>query len=290
MNRAALAIKDVRYRPPHTQPLGFEPIQLDTLRRRARSGTLGSFERLDFHVLLFADASWTQHEVDFANIRLGPDHVVHGAPGQVQRFSIGPRSRGILLAIRPDFLPSDNPLDREPATRYRLPDRRTRHWLDDLVRLYGEAPRPTETMTHLLFALLARLVPDDPSRTVAASNAARALHRAFVALVERSFAEHRDVAHYARRLGYAERTLARACIDVEGRGPKAIVDGRVVIEAKRLLAYTTQRVSQLAYVLGFSEVTNFVKFFQHRTGETPLAFRRACFPAKRPVESRGERA
>lgn len=278
MKSPARAITEVRYRPPQATALGFEPIKLDVLRRRAPSGALGSFERLDFHVLLFADASWTRHEVDFNNIRLGPDRVVHGAPGQVQRFSIGPRSRGVLLAIRPDFLPSDNPLHRAPATRYRLPDRQSRQWLDDLVRLYDETPRPTEAMTHLLFALLARLVPDDAGRAVVASNTARALHRAFLTLVEGSFAEHRDVAHYARRLGYAERTLARACIDVEGRGPKAIIDGRIVIEAKRLLAYTTRRITQLGYVLGFSEVTNFVKFFQHRTGVTPLAFRRACVP------------
>ena len=47
-----------------------------------------------------------------------------------------------------------------------------------------------------------------------------------------------------------------------------------VLEAKRLLAYTDLAASAVGRRLGFSEPTNFGKFFLGRTGLTPAAFRR----------------
>ena len=59
-----------------------------------------------------------------------------------------------------------------------------------------------------------------------------------------------------------------------GRSTKQIIDERVVLEQKRLLAYTGDTVKQIAERTGFAEPTNLVKFFRHHTGETPLEFRR----------------
>jgi len=278
MPRPQSAIQDVRYQPPRAVGVGFEPIPVDELRRRASDGSLGGYERLDFHVLLFPRGGWTRHEVDFTAVRMGPGWAAHGAPGQVQRFFVGPQSRGVLVAVRPDFLPSAHPLARAGAARLRIAPGAER-WVDELVRLYGETPLPAEALTHLLLALLARLEPD-ADRAPEASDGARALHRAFVGLVDAHFAAQREVAWYARRLGYVERTIARACHEVEGAGPKAVIDRRVALEAKRLLAYTTLTVSQIGARLGFSEVTNFVKFFRRSAGTTPLAFRVTARGAK----------
>lgn len=44
-------------------------------------------------------------------------------------------------------------------------------------------------------------------------------------------------------------------------------------QAKRLLAHSTLAVSAIGLELGFSEPTNFVKFFRHCEGLTPAAFR-----------------
>jgi AraC-like DNA-binding protein len=47
----------------------------------------------------------------------------------------------------------------------------------------------------------------------------------------------------------------------------------VLLEAKRLLAHSTASVAAVAHQLGFSEATNFVKFFRRNAGVTPKAFR-----------------
>jgi AraC-like DNA-binding protein len=57
--------------------------------------------------------------------------------------------------------------------------------------------------------------------------------------------------------------------------PKALIDQRICLEAKRLLVYSTLSGSSLSSLLGFSEPTNFVKFFRRTTGTTPQQFRAA---------------
>lgn len=49
----------------------------------------------------------------------------------------------------------------------------------------------------------------------------------------------------------------------------------IALEAKRLLAHSTASVAEVAYQLGFSEATNFVRFFRKHVDIPPAGFRRA---------------
>ena len=80
---------------------------------------------------------------------------------------------------------------------------------------------------------------------------------------------------YARRLGYSESTLSRACVAAVGHTAKRAIDLRLVLEAKRLLVHSQATVVQISHQLGFSEPTNFVKFFRRLAGRTPQQFRAA---------------
>ncbi|MFK8846813.1 AraC family transcriptional regulator [Streptomyces sp. Ac-502] len=91
--------------------------------------------------------------------------------------------------------------------------------------------------------------------------------------VERGFTRSRRVEDYARALGYSPRTLSRATAAATGVGAKEFIDRRVVLEAKRLLAHGDQTAARIAVRLGFADAANFAKFFQHRTGSTPISFR-----------------
>ena len=71
----------------------------------------------------------------------------------------------------------------------------------------------------------------------------------------------------------AERTLVRAAWEAAGTSPKAFIDARVLLEAKRLLAHTDWTSGRIAVHLGFSEPTNFAKFFRKGAGLSPEAFR-----------------
>jgi AraC-like DNA-binding protein len=105
-----------------------------------------------------------------------------------------------------------------------------------------------------------------------ASEAFRIFTR-FESLLEQSYAETRSVAALARELGCSEKTLSRACNAVAGASPKELILRRVVLDAKRVLVFSNSTVKEISIRLGFSEPTNFVKFFRRQTGMLPLAFR-----------------
>jgi AraC family transcriptional activator of pobA len=50
---------------------------------------------------------------------------------------------------------------------------------------------------------------------------------------------------------------------------------RLLMEAQRLLIYTSASAVQIAAELGFQDPAYFSRFFKRHTGLTPLAFRQA---------------
>jgi AraC-like DNA-binding protein len=53
------------------------------------------------------------------------------------------------------------------------------------------------------------------------------------------------------------------------------IDQEILLEAKRLLYYTTLEVRQIAYQLGYEDHAYFSRFFKKHTGMTAIAFRNA---------------
>ncbi|WP_026189531.1 helix-turn-helix transcriptional regulator [Salinispora mooreana] len=139
----------------------------------------------------------------------------------------------------------------------------------------------TALLRHQLATLLLRLAllagssrgPQPASRS-----AARTAAGTFLLLcreLEQGYQRSRRVEDYADQLGCSVRTLTRACLAVTGRSAKQVVDERVALQARRLLAATDEPVAQVGQRLGFAEPTNFGRFFTREVGVSPGAFRAA---------------
>ncbi len=92
-------------------------------------------------------------------------------------------------------------------------------------------------------------------------------------MIDREFRTRLPVAAYARRLGVSPAHLRRLCRAHLGATPLDAVNARVVLEAKRLLVFTTLGVKQVAAEVGFDDHAYFSRFFQRQTGLAPTAFR-----------------
>ncbi len=103
----------------------------------------------------------------------------------------------------------------------------------------------------------------------------------FFAILERDCLTTRHVTHYAKAAGFSARRLGELLYAHTGRSTKQVIDERVVLEHKRLLAHTELSVKELAERTGFPEPTNLIKFFRHHTGTTPLEFRRKLSSGRR---------
>lgn len=111
-----------------------------------------------------------------------------------------------------------------------------------------------------------------PYLSTAADRQERQVRR-FCELVEENYARHWRVADYAVQLGMSEAQLTRACRRVLGLPPRRFILNRVILQAKRELAYTPRTVSEIAFFLGFRDVGYFSRFFTRMTGSTPTTFR-----------------
>ena len=67
--------------------------------------------------------------------------------------------------------------------------------------------------------------------------------------------------------------LNGTCRELAGQPALQIVHERQLLEAKRLLTYTSMTIYEMSDVLGFSDPTNFTRLFRRRVGISPKAFR-----------------
>jgi len=101
---------------------------------------------------------------------------------------------------------------------------------------------------------------------------ARHLQR-FQALIEEHFRSWLSIEDYATALGITATQLNNICRTRAGKSALQLVHERVVLEAKRNLVYTVMTISEIAYVLGFSDPAYFSRFFSKRVGVPPSVFR-----------------
>ena len=258
---------------------GVEVLELSHLRARARrlDHSIYNAHRIEFHILFVVTGGPGRHMVDFQLHPAERGTLIWIAPGQIHRYDDALTLEGYLVLFQPEVCGIKAPNFRWPASFE--PPSSDFELLESLTRtmLGLEARNLTTSSDRLAWRMLSAVLEIWGSTAAAhlASKGNRPSREfeAFDALLEESFSEHRDLSWYARRLACSEKTLSRWCRRSVGIGAKAHIDQRVALEAKRLLVHTRQPVERIAMQLGFSESTNFVKFFKRIEGATPSRFR-----------------
>ncbi len=92
-------------------------------------------------------------------------------------------------------------------------------------------------------------------------------------LVEKQYTATRLVQKYAGQLGVSANYLNVLVRKYLGKSALNLINERVILEIKRRLLRTEKGISEIAYELGFDELSYFSRFFKRHTGMTPIAFR-----------------
>jgi AraC-like DNA-binding protein len=157
----------------------------------------------------------------------------------------------------------------------------------DYTRLVKGQDIPLGVLRHHLAALLLRVQRLEPEGGPGQAAADSEMLARFRVEIDRRFTDTRQVEEYAKALGCSVRTLTRASLAATGRTAKQLLDDRVALEAKRLLAESELPVAEIGTRLGFTEATNFGRFFTRTAGSTPGQFRaesrRAAAEAPEPT-------
>lgn len=112
-------------------------------------------------------------------------------------------------------------------------------------------------------------------------NASQRISSLFLELLERQFpiddnnqaVQLRAASDYARQLNIHVNHLNRAVKETTDKTTSQIIAERIVRESKILLKHSAWNVSEIAYALGFTEVTHFNNFFKKHVQLSPLKFR-----------------
>ncbi|MFI6865554.1 helix-turn-helix domain-containing protein [Nocardia sp. NPDC050406] len=278
-------IPDVGFAQPPGAPPGVEVLTLRQLHERTvGTPNIVAPQRPLFHHLLTTSETLC-HTIDFTTYRIEAGSWLWVRPGQIQQWGDLAAAQGTLILFEPGFLDTttlatacvDDPhaptlIAPGPADRPGI-DLAAEHLRHSFER-FGRLPIDIHVciLRHLLSVLvleLSRVAADaPPSRPDRVD-----IYQRFRDAVERDFRSTRRLADYARELGYSPRTLSRATLAAVGVNAKEFIDRRVTLEAQRLLTHSDSSAARIAERLGFPSATNFNKFFRHRTGTTPMAFR-----------------
>jgi len=287
--RVAKAVP-VEFQSPGRPALQVETFSLSSLARRMSSHQRFALQRLHFHLWVVFTRGSCRHMVDFDHYPCKPGTVLHVRPGQVHFWDLRRGLEGRVLLLTQALMPPA--LSRQPAPlsqRFIDDDgwpatvvlpvahrARVTRWLEMLettARASDDSPASTELLRHLVSVALLDVFRSCQAAPRIAVGVEPERLRQFKLAVERSFRVTRLVGDYAAALGCAPKTLDRACRAATGLSAKAFIDARVILEAKRHLAHTDETIEHIGAELGFTESTNFVKFYKARTRVAPGAFR-----------------
>ncbi len=106
------------------------------------------------------------------------------------------------------------------------------------------------------------------------NNRNKILVKEFNSLLTKEIKFSRSVKYYAERLAISPKKLN--CLSKTYYGKKTAkeyIEYKIISDSKMLLLETPETVKQISYSLGFTEPTNFNKFFKKNTTITPQQFR-----------------
>ncbi|KYF98843.1 hypothetical protein BE20_00450 [Sorangium cellulosum] len=200
------------------------------------------------------------------------------APPQLSSFIVGLwvlRARALTgLSFTPHRITLAHPAPAERGEYDRLLAAPLAFGADENAILFDAAflDAPTLRSDPALGAVLRRHADELLARLPAEPGVRGALERHLLEALGRGVP---DVAAAARALGMSARTLQRRLGD-EGESYKSVLD-----EARRKLAIAHMRergrtIAEVAFLLGFSEVSAFSRAFRRWTGHSPAAYRRSA--------------
>ncbi|MFC0508838.1 helix-turn-helix transcriptional regulator [Micromonospora costi] len=284
--------------PGQLPPVPFDaalpfPVEIDTLALADLAGDPG-WRRpvlVEKDLLVLTTGGHGDAELDFQPLPCRPGTLLRVRAGQVLRCPCPQLDATVVrwdatalrgLDVDPDAVPAWRQLAGEDEDAV----------ISEVTQLavdcarHRDMPAARALLRHQLAVLLLRLTLTGEARP--ASRPEEVTFERFCREVERGYRHSRRVEDYAARLGCSVRTLTRACLAVTGRSAKQVIDERVALQASRLLAATDEPIAQIGRGLGFTEPTNFGRFFTREVGMSPGAFRAARdhAPAGRVVRPR----
>lgn len=276
----------IPFQRPDGKNLPFELITLQPFGQRPHF--YSSYHRADFTELWYVQEGFCeQSSIDLKKYRLERDHIAIVPRGCITYKGDTTSLGGLLMIFTEDFLTAEqqtiiaklsmfDPLSEPHAIHLQA---RERDEFEALIRLWQleyqnvTYPYYQTVMQHLVVTFLLKVEhlwqQNQPQRPPEAKH----IYRLFTQLLEEHFTKQHGVEFYANHLHISPRKLSDFLKEATGKTTQDLILGRLMVEAKRHLAYTTLAVKEIADLLGFDNPFYFSRIFKKKAGHSPEHFK-----------------
>lgn len=239
--------------------------------------------RHEYQQIMWLRSGSAEHLLDDEVVTIPAGRLIVIPSGHIHRFVPSVDARGCFICFDNEFLPNSSYIlfnqfisqATIPAPAADIPA------LESLLALLAHESARADiydrsVLRHLLRALIAKLEELHlrfvrmEARELSAS---QAIWERFNILIEQQFRSEHSVAYYARELGISPRRLGAVARLYTGRTTTEIIDHRIILEAKRLILFSSMSVKEIVFDLGFDDHSYFSKVFKKITGHPPTAYR-----------------
>ncbi len=265
------------------------PAVVDGFKIRTVAEVLGGKDmvqdrhRHDFYFMLALKKGSGNHEIDFVPHAVTDNSIFVLRPGQVHRLDLKRRSQGYLMEFGKDLIHSqgkDSILRNSAGNFCQLKANISDKLQGILASMHEEYRDQNEGFLEIIRANLSIVLVElarqrqhrDANRDKRNDYAQERLYD-FLELLEKDVQTHKQVSHYAEKLNLSPFQLNSITKTLLGKRAAELIDDHILLESRRYLLATSNQVNQIAYHLGFEDVSYFIRFFKKHTGFTPEMFR-----------------
>jgi|SRR5450432_640179 AraC family transcriptional activator of pobA len=221
------------------------------------------------------------HSIDYNKFEIDPPIVFFVRKEQVHCWELLTEPEGYVLILKKEFI--DRSLDSElrllltkvsNLSSLHLSNNETISQLFELITKENELANENNfpILEGLLKALLAKIL-EVAKPVINKAEVKVDLFQSFRELITQNAEIKNNVAHFARLLNTTPQNLNATCRKAVNQSAANVLAEFIISEAKRLLIYTDNTVSEVSFSLSFNDPSHFVKYFKRFTGHTPQAFR-----------------
>ncbi|MEM8859176.1 MAG: AraC family transcriptional regulator [Chloroflexota bacterium] len=276
---------------PHAQP--FETIKAYVaLGTNMRCCTDRQFHRHSCYEIAWVSGGPSTYFVDFKTFDVPAGSLVFVSPGQVHQWDYkDEKSKLFVIGFVPTLFAADIldmqrtlidlPFFVEDASPvYSVPESVAfvfdQHFKTAADRAYIN-PSQSEALIRAYLNLILieaqACISTTPVSKVADQPAPIRLTRRFRLAVEQHFLQRIQVQDYADQLGVTTNHLVETVRQTYGLTPKRMIQDRLMLEAKRLLAHSTLSAAEIGNELSFPNSSQFGRWFRTNEGIAPGQFR-----------------
>ena len=267
---------------PKGNPLRVEQIE------GSSSGVFSQPHRHEYYEIVWALEGRGSHCIDFVEYPLNKGDIYFISPGQVHSDT---KTTGTicLITFQPDFVENnyrgqliiDQTFYHEKTSASAVSvDDQGANDLSDLIRIMSQETSREDTNWRLVNSLLTGFLayiqryqaPGVKSETLIESR----MYKLYV-LIDEHFRTEKQTDFYAKQLAVSNKRANEISRQHCGKTISKLIQERIILDARRELAFTTKTVKQIAHELGYDDVAYFCRFFRKAANESPLNFRARVF-------------